>query len=209
MFCGGLIKRKQSSSHPLLSAKRRKMLPGCTKREGRKCGPYPWASPIGAHRLAGSGESATATLSIGEEHVVSIVATDANGMEDRVFQVVTPTDTLGPEVTLASPLSLWPPNHKYATITLDDCVQSIVDQCDGALLAQARITAVTSEELEVAPGSGNTTDDVVIVGDQTVKLRGERNGRGDGREYSIEFTVADSQGNTTDATCIVEVGHSR
>jgi hypothetical protein len=160
-------------------------------------------------QIVGSGASVTTLMSIGDEHDVTIIATDTNGMEDRVTETVTPTDTLGPVITVGSTARLWPPNHRYVTLSLDQCVQSVVDQCDGPLSpsTQGQITSVTSNELANAPGSGNTCNDIVIIDDTTVKLRAERDGGGGGRVYTVHFTVTDLQGNSTPATCTVQVPH--
>jgi hypothetical protein len=162
--------------------------------------------------LIGSGPSTTITLPIGGSHEVSIVGFDSLGMRDTATETVTPTDTLGPVVTTTkSPITLWPPNHEYAVISLDQCVTSVVDQCDGSLspLTQGQITSVTSNEPANALGSGNTCNDIVLVDHDTVNLRAERDGGGQGRVYTIHFTESDLHGNSTPATCIVQVPHDQ
>lgn len=163
-------------------------------------------------QIVGSGASATTTMSIGNEYKVIITGTDSNGMDDTVTEMVTPTDTLGPVVTpITSPITLWPPNHDYVTVSLDQCVTSVVDQCGGplSLLAQGQITSVTSNEPAKVSGSENTCNDIVIVDNNTVNLRAERDGGGYGRVYTIHFTVSDLNGNSTPATCTVQVPHDR
>lgn len=163
-------------------------------------------------KLLGTGSSVTTTLPIGGAHEIMIVGTDTNGMEHRVAETVTPNDTLGPVVTtISSPITVWPPDHQYVTVALDQCVTNVVDQCDGALdpLTHGEITSVTSNEPANAPGSGNTCNDMVIVNQNTVKLRAERDGGGQGRVYTIHFTESDSHGNKTPATCKVQVPHDQ
>jgi hypothetical protein len=161
-------------------------------------------------QVAGTGSSATTTLSIGNWHSVAIQGTDTNGMSDTVGTPVTPTDNVAPVVTtITSPITLWPPNHEYVAVTLDQCVTSVVDQCDGSLnpMTHGQIVNVTSNEQADDPGSGNTCNDVVIASNNTVNLRAERDGRGQGRVYTIHFTESDSSGNKTPATCVVQVPH--
>jgi hypothetical protein len=161
-------------------------------------------------QFVGRGASVTISLPIGGAHDVSIIAVDSLGLRSTATETVTPTDTLGPVVTtVTSPITLWPPNHEYVTISLDQCVTSVVDQCDGSLspIAQGQIVDVTSDEPEDAPGSGNTCNDIVIVDHATVRVRAERDGRGDGRVYVIHFTESDLHGNATPATCTVQVPH--
>lgn len=163
-------------------------------------------------KLIGSGTSATTTLAIGPSYEFDILGTDTNTMFDQIAETVTPVDSLGPIVTtITSPVTLWPPDHKYVTIALAQCVTSVVDQCDGSLdpMTQGQITSVTSNEQAAVIGSGNTCNDIVIASNNTVNLRAEREGGGQGRIYTINFTESDSHGNKTPATCVVQVPHDQ
>ena len=74
------------------------------------------------------------------------------------------------------------------------------------------ITQVTSDEPDDANGSGdgNTADDIVIGNTgQWVDLRAEREGRGNGRVYTIQVSAADASGNTGTATFEVQVPHDQ
>ena len=52
--------------------------------------------------------------------------------------------------------------------------------------------------------------DIVIAGDcKSVELRSERIGTGNGRVYTITFSVTDADGNTSTATAQVTVPHSK
>lgn len=100
----------------------------------------------------------------------------------------------GNTVTFSGPSYLWPPNHKYRTVSFvaqdgDD------DMTDGVTLA----TEGTHEEFvdgEELNGTGNTADDfypamATGTGDGSAntshQVRGERSGRGDGRTYTILY----------------------
>ena len=154
-------------------------------------------SPAGPYGLGGT--------------AVTLTCTDPGGLSSSCTGVVTVQDTLPPEVVLGPPTVLWPPNHDYSAFSLESCIQSITDQCGGALPVDgaAQITRVTSDEPDDAPagGDGATTDDMVITGATTVNLRSERQGGGDGRVYQVYFTVQDGSGNSTQAICPVYVPH--
>jgi hypothetical protein len=120
-------------------------------------------------------------------------------------------DCAPPEIILKDVvIVLWPPNHKYHTVTIGDLVESVWDACDADVsVADVVITSVSSDEPEdeVGNGDGNTTDDIVIVDAQTVDLRSERQGNGNGRVYTINFEVTDVSGNTATGSAQVSVPH--
>lgn len=115
------------------------------------------------------------------------------------------TDQAPPEVETVE-IGLWPPNHKYHDITLEDCIAEVVE-CDSQW--QAQIVAVSSDEPVNTTGDGNTEPDIVVVDDQTVSLRSERRGNGNGRVYTVDFEVEDGSGNITEAACLVTVVHDQ
>ncbi|APR83713.1 Hypothetical protein A7982_09062 [Minicystis rosea] len=124
---------------------------------------------------------------------VSCSASDAIGAATCSFAVDLPE--VVPQI-VTTPIELWPPNHKYHTIDLSDCVSRVSDGCGGTydIDAVGTIVRVTSDEVEDAPGKGESGDgstcaDMVISGPHTVDLRAERNGTSDGRVYRIHFTV--------------------
>ena len=119
-------------------------------------------------------------------------------------------DTTPPQLSLTPPAPLWPLDHLYRTITLDDCHPVVQDACGGVLAPstyQAAITCVTSDEPDNTVGThdGTPIDDIVIVNDTTVKLRAERHSSFDGRMYKIHFKVRDGAGNLTNGVCPVMV----
>jgi len=118
-------------------------------------------------------------------------------------------DLVAPQITVNStPNELWPPNHKYQTVSISDFVLSVSDAGDPNLsLADVFITSVTSDEPENAPGGedGNTTNDIVILDCQTVNLRAERLENGNGRVYAINVAAEDPSGNRGLATFQVHV----
>ncbi len=137
-------------------------------------------------------------------------ATDDAANTSTCTHVVTVADTVPPVVTTTSAGALWPPNHKYRRVDLSQCIGAIEDACHGPLsLASAQITCCASDEPDDGDGDGNTSNDCVIVDHDSVDLRAERAGGGDGRVYTIAYTVTDPSGNTTSQTCSVGVPHSQ
>lgn len=124
---------------------------------------------------------------------------------------VTVNDTQAPEITTDNSVALWPPNHKYQTVSVADLVASAVDNCDaGVGVGSVRITKVTSDEPENSGGDGSTLNDIVIAADcKSVQLRAERVGGGNGRVYTVTFEVTDVSGNVGTATTTVTVPHSQ
>ena len=144
---------------------------------------------------------------------VTFTATDNAGNSASCSMTVTVEDTTPPVITPSGEqIVLWPPNHKYRTVEISDCVISVTDICDaGVGIDDIVITSVSSDEPEniKGKGDGNTVDDIVIVDSQTVELRAERQGAGNGRVYTINFEVTDASGNTATGSCTVWVPHDQ
>jgi hypothetical protein len=143
-------------------------------------------------------------------YTLTYSAHDAAGNAATAVQrVVTVVDTTAPVITTNGQTpSLWPPNHKYQTFKVTDFVTGVTDSCDTNLgVVGVVIEKVTSDEADNGPGSGNTTNDIVIASDyKSVQLRAER--EGDGRVYTITFRVCDATGNVGRATAKVVVPHN-
>jgi uncharacterized repeat protein (TIGR01451 family) len=141
---------------------------------------------------------------------VTWTARDGSGNTTTATQTVTVIDNTAPVITLnGNTPSMWPPNHKYQTFTVTNFVASVFDNCGGVSVGDVKIDHVTSDETENGNGDGNTVQDIVIASDcKSVQLRSERDGGGDGRVYTITFTLTDTHGNTTLATANVVVPHN-
>ncbi|HEY0094434.1 MAG TPA: hemolysin, partial [Archangium sp.] len=137
---------------------------------------------------------------------------DAAGNTASCGFSVTVRDTSPPTPGAEKGLTLWPPNHKYVTVTLAQCAASARDACSGELPLEryGRILRVTSDEVEdsLGHGDGRTCDDMdVTVGPTSVRLRAEREGTSNGRVYMVHYTVADASGNSRAGSCRVSVPH--
>jgi uncharacterized repeat protein (TIGR01451 family) len=104
--------------------------------------------------------------------------------------------------TGATPSVLWPPNHHFVAITPTGMVDP-----DGDPLV-ITVTGVHQDEAVIAPSSGHHSPDAIIDG-STVRVRAEREGRGDGRVYHIEVRATDPTGESCSGTVTVCVPHDR
>jgi len=126
---------------------------------------------------------------------------------------ITVKDITAPTITASGePVVLWPPEHKYETVSISDFGISVTDTCDPDVnMDDIVITSVSSDEPEDAPdeGDGSTLEDIVIKDSQTVDLRAERQGDGNGRVYTISYKVTDASGNTATGSCQAFVPHNK
>jgi hypothetical protein len=138
---------------------------------------------------------------------VTFRATDKSGNAATCTTTVTVIDTTPPDISITvSPDTLWPPNHKMADIVATVTVSDIVDAAPSVVL-----TSVTSNEPDndKGNGDGNTVNDIqgaeIGTEDYEFQLRAERAGKGDGRIYTIVYTVTDTSGNSASASATVVV----
>ncbi len=177
--------------------------------------PVSFSHPTATDNCAIAGTSCTAVsgdvFPLGTTNVSCTAADGAGNSSDCDFDIVV-ADTTPPEVGTSTIEPLWSPNHKYVTRTLADCGVVVQDVCQGPISlteASAAITCVTSDEPDNGLGDGDQETDMVIVDAETVMLRAERSGHGDGRVYQIHFTVSDAAGNVSQDVCEVTVPRNR
>ena len=99
--------------------------------------------------------------------------------------------------------NLWPPNHKLRTITLSGATDP-----DGDPITWT-VTGVTQDEPTNGLGDGDTAIDAVLGTGNTLQVRAERSGLGDGRVYRITYTVDDGRGGSCTSVATVGVPHDQ
>jgi hypothetical protein len=155
--------------------------------------------------------SGSVNVNVTGTYTITYTATDGARTTTKTRSVAV-VDTIPPVITLkTTPITFWPPNHKYQTVNVTSLVQSVSDSCGGNLgIGSVVISQVTSDEAENDDGDGNTTNDIVIAADcKSVQLRAERSGSGNGRVYSITVRVKDAAGNAGTAVFKVTVPKSQ
>jgi hypothetical protein len=92
-------------------------------------------------------------------------------------------------------------NYDLVTYTLNDCVDTVIDNCGNSLSPNAvgQLIKITSDE--------NSPLDMGIVGTATFQVRRQRDGGGDGRVYTAYFNLSDSYGDITSASCKIQMKH--
>lgn len=170
---------------------------------------YSWSPTDGLDDASSANPTATPAATT----TYTVTVTDDGGFSATDDVTVTVEDNEAPVITVISePIVLWPPNHKYQTISLAECVTAVSDNCASLTVSDVIIVMVTSDEPEDAQGNGDgkTLNDMVIADDcQSVDIRKEREGNGNGRVYTIHFAVDDGNGNIGTATCQVHVPHNQ
>ena len=103
-----------------------------------------------------------------------------------------------PDVGNAAPskAEIWPPNNKMVDIT----IEGIVDPDGDAVTIM--ITGITDDE-------GSDPTDVGGIGTSTAQVRAQRDGKGNGRVYTISFTASDGQGGEASGAVEVTVPHDQ
>ena len=106
------------------------------------------------------------------------------------------------------PLRMWPPNHKYREVTADMMLVAAYDACDIPIdISRAVIVEVRCDEPVNDNGDGNTEPDIMVMCPNSVDLRAERAGGGDGRVYTIVYRITGDNGVSAEAEAKVFVPH--
>ncbi|HMF95722.1 MAG TPA: right-handed parallel beta-helix repeat-containing protein [Vicinamibacterales bacterium] len=151
---------------------------------------YVWSGAFGTI----SGAVQSVTLSPGT-YPITLSVLDGRGGTASDGVVVTVADATPPTIqsAVAAPSVLSPANHQLAPVTLG---VSAGDACGGPV--HCRIISVTSNE-------SITSQDWIITGDLTLRLRADRSNKGSGRIYTITVECTDPSGNRSTTTATVTV----
>jgi hypothetical protein len=136
-------------------------------------------------------------------HVIAVTAEDGSEVCSAELTV---TDAAAP-VLVSHEVKLWPPNHKFHSVAVEDCV-SATDSCDGEL--QGEFIWASSDEPIDDIGDGHHFPDIGLGADtHTACVRSERQGPKDGRVYKLGVRVVDSAGNESEGSCTIIVDHDQ
>jgi PKD repeat protein len=154
--------------------------------------------------VLGTEADLTYTFTLGT-HVLTLSATDDSGNTGTDSVTIEAVDTTPPEINASvAPDMMWPPNHKYVDVETVVTVHDAVDPSPTLILV-----SVTSNEPDNGKGDGDTTNDIVILGDSVFRLRAERSGTGQGRTYTITYRATDASGNSAETSVTVMVPHNK
>jgi hypothetical protein len=151
----------------------------------------------------GSGTGTVSGLSF-NKGVTQVTYTAISDATKTASFKVTVLDNEAPLITniIASPDSLWPPNHLMRNVEINYLATDNCSQLNTVL-------TVTSNEPETSSDSEDLPGDWIITDAHHVQLRAERSGKGNGRIYTITIKSTDSAGNTTSANVTVTVAKNK
>jgi hypothetical protein len=164
----------------------------------------PSGLPVGTYRLAACADAPGQVVELQEENNCSF------NILNTSQSVVVPLGFFGipntpPVCTTAVPstATLWPPNHKLETVS----VQGVTDPNNDPVTIT--INTITQDEPVNGLGDGDTAPDGFGVGTAQAQLRKERSGTGNGRVYALGFQADDGNGGTCSGTVRVGVPHDQ
>jgi hypothetical protein len=164
---------------------------------------YAWTQCAGPVVTLNGADSSTASfdapwVSADTQLKFKLTVSDGFGGTSSAFVTVTVLNVNDPP-TLVNPRAdvpvLWPPDHRMVAVH----ILGIVDPQNNDAVT---ITGVTQDERTNGLGDGDTPIDAVISSN-SVLLRSERSGKGDGRVYHVCFTAADPEGSATGCVNVV------
>jgi hypothetical protein len=141
---------------------------------------------------------------------VTVLVWVNDGFDSTLCEAAVRIDDRRPPIIVMreDPLSLWPPNHKYRTVTPQMLVVSVTDACGHPIdIASGLVVEVRSDEPGDATGDGKTINDIVVTCPNRVDLRSERMGSGNGRVYTIVYRYFTGNGVSADVEGYVVVPH--
>jgi hypothetical protein len=145
--------------------------------------------------------TSSGSLAVGT-HTITVENADGEAICSAELTV---EDTEAPMLEEHS-IALWPPNHKFRSIAVEDCVD-VTDACDANVTAE--FVWASSDEPVDSIGDGHHAPDIMFDDCQHVSVRSERQGPENGRVYKLGVRVVDGSGNATEGVCTVVVAHDQ
>lgn len=134
-------------------------------------------------------------------HVVTCTATDSINQQTQCQFNVTVNDTEKPKITASVTIpTFWSPSHEMVNVGLSATAK---DNCSGVL--PVTVAVYGDEDDETPTGDGTFSPDAKNIAVGTLRLRTERNQKGDGRVYLIILSATDGAGNVGKACLTVVV----
>lgn len=160
--------------------------------------------PTGTYTLAACADSAGQVVELQEQNNCSfnLLSTSQSVVVPQAFYG-TPNDPPVCSNAVPSTKTLWPPNHKLATVS----VQGVTDPNNDPVTV--KINVITQDEPVNGLGDGDTAPDGFGVGTSQAQVRQERSGTGNGRVYALWFQADDGKGGTCSGTIRVGVPHDQ
>ena len=128
------------------------------------------------------------------DYAVPAVSNPGDLLFAILYNINSPPVTTNAQASIGT---LWPATNNF----VNESITGVTDP-DGDPLT-ITITSITSDE-PTTLGSKVFAPDAIIGTGGSFQLRAERNGKGDGRVYIINFTASDGQGGVTPGS--VKVG---
>jgi hypothetical protein len=148
----------------------------------------------------------TAAMDQANQRMMLLGGSDQSTPSSRVFVLALAPANRSPDCSaaVADPGTLWPPNHKFRTVTVGGVSDPDGDQ------VTVTVTGVTQDEALNGLGDGDTSPDAATgPSSNQVFVRAERSGTGDGRVYHVAFTASDGKGGTCSGVVTVGVPHDQ
>ena len=148
--------------------------------------------------------SAPFAIEVDGVHTLEYYSMDLAGNVESAKKTTVHIDATAPDATLAAdPGTIWAPNHKLVP------VQVTVEASDtGSGVASVTLVSIESNE-PAEEGTADILDADFGADDREFQLRATRLGTGDGRIYTITYTITDEAGNATTVTTEVRVPHNK
>lgn len=129
---------------------------------------------------------------------------NAHNLQNLIPECV--ADAAVPVAVTTNTINIWPPNHKFHTIGIADCV-AVTESCDPDV--RAAFVWASSDEPVDDKGDGHHEPDILIDDCGQVQVRAERQGPKDGRVYKLGVRAVDRDGNVAESTCTIVVDHDK